>query len=68
VLDSPAPIVSFKIGNYATMEALQRHLFQRGIYIHHSTYIGAGSEGMIRCAVYADHSAEDFDELVTALG
>ena len=36
------------------MQALQRKLFDRGIFIYHSDYIGAESEEMIRCAVFRD--------------
>jgi len=67
VIESPAPIVSFKWGNSTDMQALQRRAFDRGLYIHYSTYIGAGPEGMIRCAVFRDHSRADVDALVDAL-
>jgi len=67
VIDSPAPIVSFKCGNFANMQALQRRAFERGIYIHHSTYIGAGAEGMLRCAIFRDHTRQDVDALIEAL-
>jgi 7-keto-8-aminopelargonate synthetase-like enzyme len=68
VMDSPAPIVSFQCGDRAEMRSLQRRAFERGIYLHYSTYIGAGPEGVIRCAVFRDHSTQDIDELVAALG
>ena len=67
IIDSPAPIVSFQWGTRTDMQALQRRAFERGIYIHYSTYIGAGPEGTIRCAVFRDHSREDIDTLVEAL-
>jgi len=67
VFDTPAPIVSFQCGNRADMLALQRRLFDRGIYVLHSTYIGAGPEGVIRCAVFRDHAREDIDALIDAL-
>ena len=68
ILDSPAPIVAFQCGKRADMLALQRRLFERGIYIFHSDYVGAGPEGTIRCAVFHDHSREDIDALIDALG
>lgn len=68
IVDSPAPIVAFKCGTRAEMRALQRRVFDRGIHIYHSAYIGSGPEGLIRCAVFADHSREDIDALITALG
>lgn len=68
IIDSPASIVSFKWGSRMDMVALQHRAFERGIYIHHSNYVGAGPEGVIRCAVFRDHSREDIDALVDALG
>jgi 8-amino-7-oxononanoate synthase len=68
VIDSPAPIVSFQYGSREDMQALQRRLFDGGIHIYHSTYFGAGPQGIIRCAVFRDHSREDIDALVSAIG
>jgi len=66
-IDSPAPIVAFRWGNRADMLALQRRLFDRGIHIHYSQYVGAGPEGIVRCAVFRNHSREDIDVLVDAV-
>jgi 8-amino-7-oxononanoate synthase len=66
-VDSPAPIVAFRWGNRADMLALQRRLFDRGIHIHYSNYLGAGPEGVVRCAVFRNHSREDIDALVEAV-
>jgi 8-amino-7-oxononanoate synthase len=68
VATSPAPIVAFKCGTKADMRALQRRAFARGIYVYLSTYIGAGAEGMIRCAVFRDHTRDDIDALIDTLG
>lgn len=68
VIESPAPIVSFRVGSRADMLELQRRLFERGICVHHSTYIGAGPEGLIRCAVYRDHSTADIEAFAADLG
>jgi 7-keto-8-aminopelargonate synthetase-like enzyme len=67
VIDTPASIVSFTYGNCADMQALQRRAFERGIHIYHSKYIGAGPEGLIRCAVFRDHSLQDIDALISVL-
>ena len=67
ILDTPAPITSFRIGTKSDMLALQKSLFDEGIHVLHSTYIGAGPEGMIRCATFADHSDSDIDTLIAAL-
>lgn len=67
VVESPSPIVAFRWGNRVDMQVLQRRLFARGIHIYHSSYLGAGSEGVIRCSVFRDHSLQDIDELCSAL-
>ena len=67
IVDTPAPITAFAVGRNADMVALQRSLFENGIHVALSSYIGSGPEGMIRCATYADHSESDIDQLVAAL-
>lgn len=67
ILDTPAPITSFRIGTRTDMLALQKSLFDEGIHVLHSTYIGAGPEGVIRCATFADHSESDLDTLIASL-
>jgi 8-amino-7-oxononanoate synthase len=67
VLETPAPIVSFRWGHRADMLALQRRAFEQGIYIPYSTYVGSGSEGMIRLSVFGDHSREDINALADVL-
>lgn len=67
IADTPAPIASFRVGRKPDMLALQKALFDDGLHVLISSYIGAGPEGMIRCATFADHSESDIDWLVDAL-
>jgi len=67
VLDSPAPIVSFSMGSREDMLHVQRRAWDRGIYIYHSTYLGAGNDGLIRCAIFRDHTRADIDALIDVL-
>jgi 7-keto-8-aminopelargonate synthetase-like enzyme len=67
IIDTPAPITAFRVGHKSDMLALQRSLFADGLHVVISNYIGAGPEGMIRCATFADHSDKDIDQLVDAL-
>jgi 8-amino-7-oxononanoate synthase len=62
-----SPIAGFQVGGQADMAALQARLFDSGYHVLHSMYIGAGPTGMIRCAVFADHSREDIDSFIQAL-
>jgi hypothetical protein len=45
----------------------QQRLFERGIHVMLSKCIGAGPQGVIRCAVFADHSEGDLDALTDEL-
>jgi 7-keto-8-aminopelargonate synthetase-like enzyme len=65
--DSPAPIFAFQLGDRAVMAALQQRLFERGIYVMISNYIGSGADGIVRCAVFTDHSEADIDSLVEGI-
>ncbi len=62
-----SPVAAFVSGSEASMQALQRELLQRDIFVAHSKYIGASAAGVIRCAAFADHQPADFEELFDAL-
>lgn len=64
---SGAPIAAFSLGDRAQMAALQRRLFEQGIFVHRSDYRGSGKEGVMRFAAFADHSDEDIDRLCSVL-
>lgn len=67
VIASPAPITAFALASRAAMLDLQERLFAQQILVVISNYIGAGPNGMIRLATFADHTPEDIDRLVDAL-
>jgi 7-keto-8-aminopelargonate synthetase-like enzyme len=64
--DDVAPIAAFALPG-RSMPALQAELMSQGIFVYHSSYIGAGSGGVIRCGVFADHTSEHIDTLLRAL-
>ena len=65
--DSVAPVAAFRLESYAAMRSLQQRLFAEGLYVLLSDYIGAGSEGVIRCGIFADHTRSHLDQLLDAL-
>ncbi len=67
VIETPAPITSFQLPSRGEMVSLQRRLFDQGIHVLLSNYIGAGPQGTIRCATFADHSEADIELLLGAL-
>jgi 8-amino-7-oxononanoate synthase len=64
--DSVAPIASFVPKDRPPQE-LQERLLLEGIFVLHSTYIGAGPAGVIRCCIFADHTSEHIDCLLDSL-
>ena len=63
--DSVAPVATFRCEG--SMQTLQERLMSEGILVFHSTYIGAGANGVIRCGIFADHTREHIDRLLDAL-
>lgn len=66
--DNDAPIAAFVAGSAESMHKLRNELRVAGIFVYHSRYIGAGSTGVIRCGIFADHTAEHIDYLLQVLG
>lgn len=69
-LDIPntlAPVASFTPASGKSMGTLKAELMSEGIFVYHSTYIGAGAAGVIRCGIFADHTTEHMDRLLDAL-
>jgi len=65
--DAPAPIASFSTASGKTTRSLQQALMREGIFVYHSTYVGAAEGGVIRCGIFADHTREQLDALLDAL-
>jgi 8-amino-7-oxononanoate synthase len=65
--DSAAPVASFITGSEKSMQALQARLLSEGILVFHTKYIGAGTAGVIRCGIFADHTSAHIDCLLEAL-
>jgi 8-amino-7-oxononanoate synthase len=68
VEDWPTPIIGLSIGRAEDMIRVQQELLSAGILVPHiRSYAGAGSEGLLRIAVFATHTREMIDRLVEAL-
>jgi 7-keto-8-aminopelargonate synthetase-like enzyme len=65
--ESVAPVASFAMPSYEAARSLQARLMSEGVFVFHSTYIGAGDSGAIRCGIFADHTPEHIDHLVASL-
>ena len=67
VADNVAPVAAFAAGSDKSMQALKEALMSEGILVYHTTYVGGGAAGVIRCGIFADHTSEHIDRLVEAL-
>jgi len=65
--DDIAPIAAFALDSSESTLRLHAALLAEGIFVYRSTYIGAGSTGVIRCGVFADHTLEHLGALLDAL-
>jgi len=66
--DNDSPISAFIVGDAQRMRNIQETLMQEDIFITYSQYVGAGPEGVLRVAAFADHQAADIHRLQSALG
>ena len=68
VEDNDGPVAAFVHGDAADMRAIQAQLFEQDIFVAYSNYVGAGTDGVLRLAAFADHREEDIHHMLTALG
>lgn len=61
------PVVAFKHGSATDMVRIQQALAARGVLIAYSTYVGAGPDGVLRIAAFADHTETDIEQLIAEL-
>ncbi|WP_197528420.1 aminotransferase class I/II-fold pyridoxal phosphate-dependent enzyme [Aeoliella mucimassa] len=65
---SPVPFVGITLGDGANMARLQQSLASDQILVAHSRcYSGLDADGALRIAVFATHTTEMIDQLLTAL-
>ncbi|MDR2440015.1 MAG: pyridoxal phosphate-dependent aminotransferase family protein [Planctomycetaceae bacterium] len=66
--DLPVPIVILTLGSSGNMRRIQKELSEKGILISYlPRYVGLGSTGALRIAVFATHTSEMINELVDSL-
>ncbi len=65
--DSPHPVVAFSLGSAERNRQAQRELMRHGILIQHSTYVGAGKDGVLRMVIFSQHTEEQMTRLLDAL-
>ena len=65
--DSPVPVAAWVLKSGAEMDRVQSELFQPGICIQRTTYVGAGPDGALRAVVFATHSPAQIERLLGEL-
>lgn len=67
VNDTVVPVVSFALEKAQDMESVHDELMNRGIVVQLSHYVGAGPAGVLRMVVFATHTNEQIDRLLSTL-
>lgn len=67
IADTVAPVATFTRGSRGCAAELKQRLMSEEIFVYHSTYIGAGPAGVIRCGIFADHTSAQMDHLFDVL-
>jgi 7-keto-8-aminopelargonate synthetase-like enzyme len=66
--DEPTPVVGLTLGSSQRMLVIQERLLAEGMAIaYFRDYTGAGAEGVLRIAVFANHTPEMIARLIAAL-
>jgi 8-amino-7-oxononanoate synthase len=65
--DNPVPIVTWALKSAADMKRVQSELFDRGIVIALSSYVGAPAGGVLRASIFSEHTPEQIDRLIGQL-
>lgn len=66
--DSPAPMIMLQFGDDETMRQVHQRLCERGILVpYFKTYAGVAREGALRIAVFADHTKEMIERMLSEL-
>jgi 7-keto-8-aminopelargonate synthetase-like enzyme len=66
--DTPVPIIYLVVGDAENMQRIEGELMQRGIAVaYKSSYSGVDSSGGLRIAVFATHTPEQIERLISNL-
>ncbi len=65
--DNPVPIVTWALKSAADMKRVRAGLFDRGIVVALSTYVGAPAGGVLRASIFSEHTPDQIDRLIDEL-
>ena len=67
VEENHLPMAAFSLGDVENMKQIRQKLLNRNIFIPFSTYVGAGSGGVLRIVVFSTHTNAQIDRLIQSL-
>jgi 8-amino-7-oxononanoate synthase len=65
--DNPVPIVAWAMKTAEDMQRVQKELFDRGIAVALSKYVGAPAGGVLRASIFSEHTPEQIGRLLDEL-
>lgn len=67
IIDSPSAIVGLVVGDDRKMQDIHERLKQAGIFVPYAASYSGGGGGFLRISVFASHSSEMIDRLLSAI-
>jgi len=65
--DNPVPIATWALKSAGDMKRVQAELFDRGIAVALSKYVGAPAGGVLRASIFSEHTPAQIDRLLDEL-
>ncbi len=65
--DNPVPIVTWALKSADDMKKVQKELFDRGLAVALSNYVGAPAGGVLRASIFSEHTTEQIDRLLAEI-
>ena len=65
--DNPVPIVTWALKSAEDMKRVQAELFDRGIVVAISKYVGAPAGGVLRASIFSEHTPAQIERLLSEL-
>jgi len=62
--DNPVPIVTWIMKSAGDMKKIQMELFDRGIAVAYTKYVGAPDSGVLRASIFSEHTPEQINRLL----
>jgi 8-amino-7-oxononanoate synthase len=68
LLETPHPVTAFSLGTESANRRVHEEMLTRGLLVPRASYVGAGSDGVLRIVLCSQHRRDQVERLVNELG